>query len=135
MNIFSQSRVPVCHQCGSENVAADAAARWSMEYQEWQVCTVFDKGHGCDDRGAEDIELTWHATERAKDIASNHALSGRESATILAALRYWQREGLGSVGSEHDIADDHGRFKPLSVADIDQLCERINLCDRDKKSR
>ena len=50
---------PVCPKCGSDNVAVDAAARWSTENQEWEVSNMFDKGHGCDDCGAEDIELAW----------------------------------------------------------------------------
>lgn len=51
---------------------------------------------------------------------------GRELATVLAALRYWQREGLMSSGVEHDIADDGGIWKPLGVEEIDDLCERLN---------
>ena len=53
------NRVPVCPKCGSDNVAADAAARWNTENQEWEVSNIFDKGHGCDDCGAEDIEFAW----------------------------------------------------------------------------
>jgi hypothetical protein len=53
----------------------------------------------------------------------------RETATVLAALRYWQREGFGSAGHERDIAEEHG--KSLTKDDIDALCERIN-CDEDK---
>jgi RNA polymerase subunit RPABC4/transcription elongation factor Spt4 len=50
---------PVCPRCGSDNVTADAAARWNVEQQAWQVCATFDKGHGCDDCGAEDIQFAW----------------------------------------------------------------------------
>lgn len=51
----------------------------------------------------------------------------RETATILAALRYWQREGLLSAGHEQEIASDGGGLKPLSAAEIDRLCEAINF--------
>ncbi len=51
--------VPVCPQCGSDNVVADAAARWSTETWDWEVSAIFDKGHGCEDCGAEDIEFAW----------------------------------------------------------------------------
>ena len=51
--------VPVCPKCNSDNVVADAAARWSAESQEWEVASVFDQGHSCDDCGAEDIEFVW----------------------------------------------------------------------------
>lgn len=56
-------------------------------------------------------------------------LNERETATVLAALRYWQREGLMSAGAELDIANDGGRFRPMRGEEIDQLCERLNLDD------
>lgn len=59
----------------------------------------------------------------------NRSISNRETATILAALRYWQREGLMSAGDEQDVASDGGRFESLSAEEIDALCERIN-CDK-----
>jgi hypothetical protein len=52
--------------------------------------------------------------------------SDRETATVLAALRYWQREGLMSAGRERDVAEDGGRFTALSALEIDTLCEKIN---------
>lgn len=56
----------------------------------------------------------------------NRRISRRETATMLAALRYWQREGLMSSGHEQEIATDNGRFRSLSAPAIDLLCERIN---------
>jgi len=53
--------------------------------------------------------------------------SDRELATVLAALRYWQREGLMSDGREQDIAGDDGKFDPLTVIEINELCERLNI--------
>lgn len=52
------------------------------------------------------------------------AFTDREADTILAALRYWQREGLMSAGHERDIAEEHG--DALNADEIDDLCERIN---------
>lgn len=57
--------VPVCPECGSENVAADAAARWSRENGDWEVSNIFDKGHGCDDCEAQDFEFEWVKKNRA----------------------------------------------------------------------
>lgn len=51
----------------------------------------------------------------------------RKTATILAALRYWQREGLTSSGHEQDIATDGNTLTPLTVTEIDALCEEINV--------
>lgn len=53
-------------------------------------------------------------------------LDSRQLATILAALRYWQREGFMSSGHEMDIATDGGILRPLNGAEIDLLCERLN---------
>lgn len=50
----------------------------------------------------------------------------RAVATILAALRLWQREGLHSGGHEQDIATDNETLIPMNAAEIDDLCERIN---------
>jgi hypothetical protein len=61
--------------------------------------------------------------------ASRPALDGRELATVLAALRYWQRQGLMSAGGEHDIATDGGQLAPLTSAEIDALCARLNVSD------
>lgn len=55
-----------------------------------------------------------------------YRLNDREHATVLAALRFWQREGRASGGHEHDIADNGGKLKPLGVGEIDALCERLN---------
>ena len=53
-------------------------------------------------------------------------MNKRELATVLAALRYWQREGLISGGHEQDIASDGETIKPLSAEEIDALCEELN---------
>ena len=58
--------------------------------------------------------------------AGDHKLNNREMATVLSALRYWQREGLRSTGGEHDIASDTGHLAPLTSAEIDTLCARLN---------
>jgi transcription elongation factor Elf1 len=58
-NAAKVKTMPVCPFCGSHNVTADAAARWNQERQEWEVSNVFDKGHGCDDCGVEDIDFAW----------------------------------------------------------------------------
>jgi hypothetical protein len=52
----------------------------------------------------------------------------RQTATILAALRYWQSNGI--VASRHDhytIATDDGTLQPLTRPEIDALCEQINV--------
>jgi hypothetical protein len=61
-------------------------------------------------------------------------VDAREFATILAALRYWQRDGLATdeqgdlaaPGPENDVATDGGTHEPLDLEEIDELCERLN---------
>jgi hypothetical protein len=54
-------------------------------------------------------------------------LNDRELATVLAALRYWAREGLLSDASaEHDISTDGGTLEPLGGDEIRDLADRLN---------
>ena len=46
---FSKKVRKICDECGSENVNCDAFAQWSVEDQEWQLSSTFDKGSTCDD--------------------------------------------------------------------------------------
>ncbi len=52
-------------------------------------------------------------------------ISDRELHTILAALRWWQGERNHDHGI-NDIATNGGTCKPLTLDEIDALCERIN---------
>ncbi|MBT9386602.1 hypothetical protein KM176_22275 [Pseudooceanicola sp. CBS1P-1] len=74
--------------------------------------------------------------------ATPNSLNDRELATILAALRYWQRTALlstwGTDSPEHgylagqptcpegDIATEGGLLAPMDQDEIDRLIERIN---------
>ena len=51
-------------------------------------------------------------------------LTDRELGTVLAALRYWQTRGGVPPVELMSIAAEHGR--PLSEAEIDQLCMKLN---------
>jgi hypothetical protein len=51
----------------------------------------------------------------------------RDKSTVLAALRFWQREGWRSGGHEQDIASNGGTLLPLTEAEIDVLCEELNF--------
>lgn len=52
--------------------------------------------------------------------------AGRKLATILAALRYWQRTVPLHARLEDQIATDGGTCDPLDDREIDQLCEEMN---------
>ena len=53
-------------------------------------------------------------------------LTGRELATVLAALCYWQQD-LAANDDEGPISAEHfDKHTPLSVEEIDDLCERLN---------
>ena len=58
-------------------------------------------------------------------------VTGRELATILAALRFHQAENLQGGRDIPDqfisqIATDCGLLKPLGFQEVDKLCERLN---------
>jgi hypothetical protein len=64
----------------------------------------------------------------------------RETATLLAALRFWQ-QAVEHVGiqdlDEYSIATDEGTVDPLSTLEIDELCDRINqvpIADDEERS-
>lgn len=37
----------VCVICGSEDVWGDAYAKWDTDKQQWELLSVYDKGHYC----------------------------------------------------------------------------------------
>lgn len=55
--------------------------------------------------------------------------TGRELDTLLAALRQRQDSLLAGEDPLHFIASEHG--KPLTVQEIDYLCEYINCGGED----
>jgi len=72
------------------------------------------------------------AAGRLDSKSDDDGFDRREAATLLAALRHWQREiqhpQRGSVQELlHDVATDGGEFEELSADEIDALCERINV--------
>lgn len=81
------------------------------------------------------------ARNAAADHAAEHPTSpplaivdDRELATILAALRYWAREGLLSSGHERDIATNGDTLKPLTAEEIDALCARLNFGEDERET-
>lgn len=75
----TERQVPVCPRCGSGSVVADAAARWDSEGQIWEVSNVYDKGHGCDDCGAEDIAFDWITEKEHIERAPAQTARGAET--------------------------------------------------------
>jgi hypothetical protein len=53
-------------------------------------------------------------------------LTVRELGTVLAALRYWKREGLMSSGAEQDLSTAGDTLPQMTAADIDALVERLS---------
>jgi hypothetical protein len=54
-------------------------------------------------------------------------MDSRQLATILAALRYWQRDMPPEARIEDDIASDGRTLVPLTDEEIDELCEALNF--------
>jgi hypothetical protein len=55
-------------------------------------------------------------------------MSTKELATVLAALRCWQRTlAANEAQGERPISQEYFQdVEPLTVSEIDQLCERLN---------
>lgn len=63
-----------------------------------------------------------------KNKPTLHSLTARELATALAALRFFQRTSpTYGTTPETDIATDGGTLVPLTVPEIDALCDKLNL--------
>lgn len=54
-------------------------------------------------------------------------MNKQERATILAALRLWQQDGSATDVDVLAIATNEGEFGLLDAAEVDQLCERLNI--------
>jgi hypothetical protein len=50
-------------------------------------------------------------------------MNDRELATVLAALRYWQQD---LAENDSPISEHFAEHTPLTVEEIDDLCERLN---------
>ena len=87
---------------------------------------------------AADDALLWITTQMAKKQKpparpKPAILTREETATILAALRYYQQKGLGDPENRpldiHEIASDDDDLISLDEDDIDGLCEKLNFHD------
>lgn len=48
---MSEKIKPICEECGSEKVVADAFVQWNIEKQSWEVQVAFDKDSTCHECG------------------------------------------------------------------------------------
>lgn len=70
----------------------------------------------------------------ARAVELLNLMDKRSSATILAALRYYQNDMDNGKrlsrdvddGGIHDIATDGGTLRALTATQIDELCDKIN---------
>jgi glycosyltransferase A (GT-A) superfamily protein (DUF2064 family) len=66
-------------------------------------------------------------------------LDRQELATVLAALRYYQEQGMGEPANRsdaiHEIATDGGEVVSVDADGIDTLCEKINKSQKVKGGR
>ncbi len=49
---------PVCTECGSDDVRADAYACWNVETQDFELAATFEKGWVCE-QCAEECTVEW----------------------------------------------------------------------------
>lgn len=119
----------ICPHCQSESITRDGLLRWSPHLQTWEKSSELDN-MTCDDCG-EDVEAaTWADSDHdASEATRAYEVTEAQRDTILAALRYWQQAGCISRATSgfEDLATNGGTHAPLRAADIDALCEQINV--------
>lgn len=67
LTVTAVPQKPVCSECGSDDVKADAYAEWRVDLQEWQVQNTFDKGSVCEDCGGE-CRLNWVYADTGEEV-------------------------------------------------------------------
>ena len=67
---------------------------------------------------------------KAKQHVKPEVFTREETATVLAALRFWQANDMcnpnNRINSLHDIATNCGDLTSLDESEIDALCEKVN---------
>ncbi|MBR0693633.1 hypothetical protein [Bradyrhizobium lablabi] len=58
---------PVCDECGSDDVKADAYAEWCVESQTWEISATFEKGSVCESCGGE-CSLKWVYVDTGDEV-------------------------------------------------------------------
>jgi hypothetical protein len=129
------------HVCAAE-AEANAQAEQCLK-DEWETNGPEDEATGerlpypgnwqaaqdaiIEERRGSDGEL-WGQYEITSHEIEVQGFTPREHATILAALRYWQRNALQAdqPNPEDDIATCGGTLAIMHPTEIDALCEEIN---------
>lgn len=119
--------------CGCDDDCPNCGESHSPHDQQWLAnCDPHDDvgrlWESLPDAGSPEAEK---AIEDAVMADHDAYVDRRETATIIAALRFYQRNCLGGPSTftsyaESDIATDGGEIEPMTADEIDMLCERIN---------
>jgi len=120
----------------AENRARLVAAVGLAQVEQWER---FENGEYLDSELAEydewRIDRALDDQDKLRSAFATAHLDRREHATVLAALRFWQRCGLeganrdlvdGLPHAESDIATIGFSEAAMTPEEVDQLCERIN---------
>jgi len=129
----------VCPLClEEEGHMEDCVHNPNEGIQRWAVrllSTMKAIGFGGDKpiSGANSVDLLNNIRPAVRALSTKtlpRLLSDEELATTLAALRYWQNDLGHNEAHGEPLIDGEGHFaehKPLTVEQIDGLCERLNL--------
>jgi hypothetical protein len=127
-----QEMMQPCPDCGGSGYFSDGRGGgeecgcmgWNLDLADHPVAT--DDGR-LEPLSVEEVDALCEALNTGKHLRD---LDDRELAMTLAALRELQDAKLSRVGfdlAENDVATDGGRLEPLSVEEIDALCEELNV--------
>lgn len=73
--------------------------------------------------------ILWATIARlpAKELSAGIKLTERQTAQVLAALRYWQQQATCGANPDMVMHDVLSPYVPLCLSEIDTLCERLNF--------
>ena len=83
-----------CQSCDSEDVLADAYAKWNIDTQEWELHNTFDNGSYCENCEGEariieeEVQREFGVCYKVNDIF-------RTSKTMCEAVEYWKLNSDG----------------------------------------
>ena len=113
---------------------SDTEACW--EYDEAERDTAGRVTLYCPTPGCKQCQWQAHVVEldddeqpaeQGDEAKAPSTIRGAERNTVLAALRLYQGQiDTGEAEAVQDIATNGGAHAPLTVAEIDALCERLN---------
>ncbi len=130
---------PVCENCGSDNVRADAYAAWDVRAQAWELAgDVFDKGNMCESCEGETGRFDWIRvpidpappapdSENSAATDKNNAATCSTPATCSAPDALLKFVGqMASMSTPEDEFDDPENCHSENFDDVEEYISELD---------